>query len=47
MIASFTATVVALAVGLPIFALGERIRDRGERRLNLPPNSPTCKETTP
>lgn len=33
MIASFTATVVALAVGLPIFALGERIREREERRL--------------
>lgn len=45
MIASFTATVVALAVGLPIFALGERIRERGggaDRH-----TSPTRKETTP
>lgn len=34
MIASLTATAVALAVGLPIFAIGERIREREERRLN-------------
>ena len=33
MIASLTATAVALAVGLPIFAIGERIREREERRL--------------
>lgn len=33
MTASLTATAVALAVGLPIFALGERLRERGERRL--------------
>lgn len=33
MIASLTATAVALAVGLPIIALGERIREREERRL--------------
>lgn len=32
MSAALTATAVALAVGLPIFALGERIRERGERR---------------
>ena len=44
MIASLIATAVALAVGLPIFALGERIRERGERRLNRPPNSPTRKD---
>ena len=31
MTASLTATVVALAVGLPIFALGERLREREER----------------
>lgn len=36
MIASFTATAVALAIGLPIFALGERIREREERRLTRP-----------
>ena len=34
MIASLTATTVALAVGLPIFAFGERIRSRQERRTN-------------
>lgn len=44
MIASLTATVVALAVGLPIFALGERIREREERRLSRPPNSPLRKD---
>lgn len=44
MIAPLTATAVALAIGLPIFALGERIREREERRLNRPPNSPTRKE---
>ena len=32
MTASLAATAVALAIGLPIFALGERIRGRGERR---------------
>lgn len=31
---SMLATAAALAVGLPIFALGERIRDRRERRLS-------------
>lgn len=31
MITSLTATAVALAVGLPIFALGERLRERAER----------------
>jgi len=34
MIASFTAAAVALAIGLPIFTLGERIREREGRRLN-------------
>lgn len=43
-IASLTATVTALAIGLPIFALGERVREREERRLNHPPNSPTRKD---
>lgn len=32
MTASLVATAVALAIGLPIFALGERIRGRKERR---------------
>lgn len=44
MIASLTATV-ALAIGLPSIALGERIRERGERRLNRPPTHPP--ERTP
>lgn len=46
MTASLTATAIALAVGLPIFALGERIRERerGGRRLNRHPNSPTRKD---
>lgn len=43
MIASLTATAVALAVGLPIFALGERIRERGGADRHT---SPTRKETT-
>ncbi len=46
MIAPLAATAVALAIGLPIFALGERIRERQERRpAHLTP--PTRKETTP
>lgn len=32
MIASLTATAAALAIGLPIFLLGEHIRERRERR---------------
>lgn len=36
MIASLIAAAVALAIGLPILALGERIRGREERRLNRP-----------
>lgn len=39
MIASLTAVAAALAVGLPIFALGERIRERGERRNSYPKTS--------
>lgn len=41
---SLTAAAVALAIGLPIFALGERIRERDERRLNRPSTQPTCKD---
>jgi len=33
MTASLIATAAALAIGLPIIALGERIREREERRL--------------
>lgn len=36
MTASLLAVVTALAFGLPIFALGERIREREERRLTRP-----------
>jgi len=42
--ASLTAAAVALAIGLPIFALGERIREREERR-PAHPAPPTRKET--
>lgn len=45
MIVSLTATVVALAIGLPIFALGERIRGRAERGLTRPHNAPLRKNT--
>lgn len=34
MISPLIATAVALAIGLPIFALGERIRSSRERRLS-------------
>ena len=34
MTASLLATAAALAVGLPIFALGESLRSRQERRLS-------------
>ena len=44
MTASLAATAVALAIGLPIFALGERIRGRKERRLGGPHTSPTRKD---
>ncbi len=42
--ASLLATAAALAIGLPIFALGERIREREGRRLNRRHNSPTRKD---
>lgn len=44
MITSLTATAAALAIGLPIIALGERLREREELRLNRPPNPPTGKD---
>ncbi len=44
MTASLLATAVALAIGLPIFALGERVREREERRLGGPHTSPTRKD---
>lgn len=45
MIASLTATAVALAVGLPIVALGERIRERGGNRPIDRYTPPTRKDT--
>ena len=36
MTASLIATAAALSLGLPIFALGERLREREERRLTRP-----------
>lgn len=33
MTVSLLSTSIALAIGLPIFALGERVRERRERRL--------------
>lgn len=44
MIASLTAAAAALAIGLPIFALGERVRERGERRPASQHTSPTRKD---
>lgn len=44
MISSLTATAVALAIGLPIFALGESIRRRVERGPALPHNATTRKD---
>lgn len=43
MIASLTATAVALAAGLPILALGEALRDRAESAMRNP-NTPTRKD---
>lgn len=44
MTAALLATSVALAVGLPIFALGERIREREERRSGCQNITPTEKD---
>ena len=44
MTASLLAAAVALAAGLPIFALGERVREREERRLSNPPHLPFRKD---
>lgn len=43
MIASLTATAVALAVGLPIVALGETLRDRAESAMKIPNTASTRK----
>lgn len=44
MIASLAATCAALAISLPIFALGERIREREGRLLNRFHIHPTRKD---
>lgn len=44
MIVSLTATAAALAIGLPIFALGERLRERRGRLLNRFSIHPTRKD---
>lgn len=43
MIASLTATAVALAVGLPIVALGETLRGRAESAMKIPNTASTRK----
>ena len=40
MTVSLLSTSIAMAIGLPIFALGERIRERKERRLGGPHTLP-------
>lgn len=47
MIASLTPIAVALAIGLPIFALGERTRGRKERHSNRPTHSSSTRRDTP
>lgn len=44
MTAPLLATAAAMAIGLPIFALGECIRGRKERRLSRQTTSPTRKD---
>lgn len=44
MTVSLLSTSIALAIGLPIFALGECIRGRKERRLSRQTTSPTRKD---
>lgn len=47
MSASLTAVAAALAIGLPIFALGERIREREELRNSYPKTSHYDREDMP
>lgn len=47
MIASLTAVTAALLIGLPLLALGERIREREERRNPFPKTSHRDREETP
>lgn len=43
MTASLLATAAALTIGLPIFALGEHVRGRAERRL-IAQNTPSTRK---
>lgn len=43
MITSLTAIAVALSLGFPIFALGERLRERRERH-SRPQNTPPTRK---
>lgn len=43
MITSLIATAVAITLGFPIFALGERLRERRER-LSRPQNTPPTRK---
>lgn len=47
MIASLYAVSAALTIGLPIFALGERLREREERRNPYPNTSHHARKDTP
>ena len=47
MIASLTAVAAALTIGLPIFALGERIRGRGSAATRTPRSVHHAREDTP
>ena len=44
MTASLPATAIALVIGLPIYALGEYLRERRERRLDTHRTSSTRKD---
>ena len=47
MIESLATVAAALTIGLPIFALGERIRERRERHNPYPKTSHHDREDTP
>lgn len=46
MTTALTAMAVALGISLPIFALGERVRERAERCLSPRHISPTRKDVS-
>ena len=45
MTSALLAAAAALAIGLPVFALGERLRGRRERSLSNQCTSPSQKDT--